>query len=83
MLAISSTRKLDLKHVLAFSLGPLPWSLATSQGALNKTAKSALLPLLECHSPVLKDDQVGRAAIIIDAMASFKLFANHQEHFEI
>ena len=32
---------------LAYPLGPLPWSLATADGAHTKTAKSALLHILE------------------------------------
>ena len=36
-----------IQEVLAYPLGPLPWSLATADGAPTKTAKSALLHILE------------------------------------
>ena len=63
---------LDLREVLSFSLGPLPWSLATPQGAPNKTTKSALLPLLESHGVPVQPNQVGRAAVLVDAMADIQ-----------
>ena len=70
MLAISTSRNLDLRMVLSFSLSPLPLSLASPQGNLNKTTKSSLLPLLESYgSPVEKN---GRAAPLVDAMATIQ-----------
>ena len=70
MLAILTSRNLDLRMVLSFSLSPLPLSLASPQGNLNKTTKSSLLPLLESYgSPVEKN---GRAAPLVDAMATIQ-----------
>ena len=55
MLAILMSRNLDLRMVLSFSLSPLPLSLASPQGNLNKATKSSLLPLFESYgSPVEK-----------------------------
>ena len=42
---------MDMKEVLSYSLGPVPWSLATAEDAMTKTAKSNLLPLLEGAVP--------------------------------
>ena len=36
-----------LKEVLAYSLGPIPWSLATLDGNVSKTVKSKLLDAIE------------------------------------
>ena len=70
MLAISTSRNLDLRMVLSFSLSPLPLSLTSPQGTLNNTTKSSLLPLLESYgSPV---ENIGRAALLVDAMATIQ-----------
>ena len=47
MLVIAQSRAMDLQHVLKFSIGPVPWSLATPDGQLRKTTKAVLLNLLE------------------------------------
>ena len=45
-------------------------SLASPHGNLNKTTKSSLLPLLESYgSPV---ENIGRAALLVDAMATIQ-----------
>ena len=44
---IQQTRKLDLKEVFCYPLGPIPWSIATSAGELMITSKSALMRELE------------------------------------
>lgn len=44
LLAIAKSREsLSLKDILVYSLGPIPYSLGTSDGGLVKTAKSKLL----------------------------------------
>ena len=50
MTAISQSRNLDMKKVLSHSLGPIPWSLATSDGTLRKTNKAVLSNNLEKES---------------------------------
>ena len=37
-----------MKDVLTYSLGPIPWALATPDGGLVKTEKSKLLKVIEC-----------------------------------
>ena len=79
MLAILTSRNLDLRMVLLFSLSPLPLSLASPQGNLNKTTKSSLLSLLESYgSPVGK---IGRAALLVDAMATIQSLTRHTGTF--
>ena len=46
-IVIAQARKLDMREVLKFSLGPVPWSFAMPDGTLAKTSKAKLLALLE------------------------------------
>ena len=39
MVLIATSRKLDIRSVLAHPLGPLPWSLGNCDGTLKKTSK--------------------------------------------
>ena len=50
---VKTVRSMDMKEVLSYSLGPVPWSraLATAEAGMTKTAKSNLLPLLEGAVP--------------------------------
>lgn len=68
MLVVAQTREMELKEVLTYELGPMPWSLATVDGGLVKTAKAKLLALLE--DGVAPAEQIPpNAAWMIDAMA--------------
>ena len=51
LLVIRGKRDVSLQEVLAYSLGPIPWSLATTDGGLVKTVKSKLLDSLEKDVP--------------------------------
>ena len=50
---IAQTRSVDMCLVLAFPLGPVPWSLASPDGSLVKTNKAKLLHYLEEDSQPL------------------------------
>ena len=55
MAVIAQSRKLDMKEVMRYELGPFPWSLATCDGMLRKTNKAVLSKKLEkLASPVEK-----------------------------
>ena len=47
MVVIAHHRQMNMQEVLTYPLGPLSWSLATADGVPTKTAKSALLHILE------------------------------------
>ena len=47
LLVICSKRNVSLKEVLTYSLGPIPWSLATADGGFVKSVKSKLLDTIE------------------------------------
>ncbi|KAG1713911.1 Lactosylceramide 1,3-N-acetyl-beta-D-glucosaminyltransferase [Nymphon striatum] len=42
MLLIAKSRKLDMKDVLQYPLGPKPWELSNADGTLKKTVKATL-----------------------------------------
>ena len=65
---VAQTRSLDMREVLSYELGPIPWSLATPDGGLVKTTKTSLLPLLEEGTPSAEDISP-RATLILDGMA--------------
>ena len=47
LLVIGGKREVSLRDVLTYSLGPIPWSLATADGSLAKTNKAKLLDAIE------------------------------------
>ena len=51
MIIIAKARQLSMEKVLSHPLGALPWSLAASDGALKKTAKSSLAEELQKDAP--------------------------------
>ena len=73
LVIIAQARSMDLKQVLQYLLGPVPWSLATADGAMCKTPKSKLLPLLESAASPVEQPPHG-AAHIIDGMAMLQAF---------
>ena len=76
MTLIGQTRKLDMKEVLSYRLGPIPWALANPDGTLRKTNKAQLSHrLAKDFSPV--DTIPSNSACIIDGMAIVqKVMAN-------
>ncbi len=57
-----------MPEVLTYPLGPLPWSLATAEGAPTKTATSALLHTLEEKAQPFEDVPAS-AVWILDGVA--------------
>ena len=51
---IGQFRKIDLKEVFKYPLGPLPWSLANAYGLRRKTNKAKLMQLLEKGTEVVE-----------------------------
>ena len=47
LLVICGKREVSLRDVLTYSLGPIPWSLATVDGSLAKTNKAKMLDAIE------------------------------------
>ena len=80
MVVMAQTRLLDLRQVLTFELGPLPWSLATPDGCPSKIQKSKLLDLLEKDIEP-EDDVLPTAAVIVDAMATLQALGSPSATF--
>ena len=68
MVVMAQNRQMDMRTVLTYPLGPLPWSLATTDGTLAKTTKSSLLHILEANAPAM-DGIPESATWVIDGMA--------------
>ena len=90
MLLIREIRKeLEIREILKYSLGPLPWALATGDGGVQKTTKSQLLKCLELYARSL-DDVPPHSVQIYDGMvilqqlppklASFDHISDHSLH---
>ena len=67
MVIIAHHRQMNMQEVLT-PLGPLPWSLATTDGATTKTATSALLHILEEKTQPVEDVPAS-AVWILDGVA--------------
>lgn len=68
MVLIAQSRKLNMREIFCYPLGPLPWSLANADGTMKKTNKAVLGQYLE-QNESLCDHQPSKCAVIIDAMA--------------
>ena len=68
IIVMAQARDLRMELILAFPLGPLPWSLATPDGFLRKTNKATLSNSLQSNMPV--DERIpDNSAVVIDGMA--------------
>jgi len=81
LLVVAQTRDMDLREVLQYSLGPLPWSLASVDGSLGKTDKSKLLEIL-VKEVEPAEDVPPTAALIVDGMAVLQAMKEIPETFE-
>ena len=68
IIIIGQSRKIDVRELLQYSLGPLPWFLATTEGFPRKTNKAALATPLQKDVP-LADGLPQNSAAIIDGMS--------------
>ena len=71
---------LNMREVLTYPLGPLPWSLACTDGALAKTNKAKLAEVLErSTAPAVNDPEC--TAGIFDGMAVLKALKDISKSF--
>ena len=80
LLVIRQSRQIDLRDLLTHELGPVPWSLATYDGSLAKTNKSALAKLLEDGVEILPN-LTNASAVIVDAMAQLQALRRIPDRF--
>ena len=81
LLVIGQSRQMDLKDLLTHELGPLPWSLASSDGSLAKTNKAILSKELENGVECLSNLPELTTAVIIDAMAVLQALVRVPDRF--
>ena len=75
LIVMAQNRSFNMRDVLSYSLGPLPWSIALADGSLVKNNKAKLLQFLE--KDMLPLDTVATGATwIIDGMALLQSMKN-------
>ena len=70
---MKQNRKVDLRYIFCYPLGPVPWTFATSNGELIKTSKSKLLHELEKGVTTAGSVPIPFVSII-DGMALVRMF---------
>lgn len=81
MLVIAQSRHLNMKEVLEYELGPIPWSIATTSGSLVKTNKSVLSGILGKNvDPVQNLPE--SCVLIFDIMATIQSLTKIPDTFE-
>ena len=83
MVIIAQSRNLPMKDVLRHPLGPLPWALATDEGSLRKTNKSALARELQKNVPVAESIPEPSACIIDGMSLVQKTKGDHRTFAEV
>jgi hypothetical protein len=78
MLLIAQHRKLDIKDVLCYPLGPKPWALANGDRTLKKTNKALLGKYIEKEIANV-EMTTGASATIVNAMGTVQMV--HDENF--
>ena len=53
IIVVAQTRKLEMKKVLSYPLGPIPWALANADGSLRKTDKAKFMNDIAQNVPVV------------------------------
>ncbi|KAJ4940926.1 hypothetical protein JOQ06_027216 [Pogonophryne albipinna] len=70
LLILGQSRKIEMREILSYSLGTVSYPLASADGSLAKTNKSALMDLLESKGGECLVDKVPiGGAILFDGMA--------------
>ena len=81
LLVVAQKRSVDLREVFEYSLGPLPWSLASADGSLGKTDKPKLMESLTKNIEPI-EDVPATSAIIVDRMAVLQSLKQVPETFK-
>ncbi|XP_071822275.1 uncharacterized protein [Apostichopus japonicus] len=78
LLLIGSSRQVDIKEMLSYSLGIFPLSIATCEGSLVKTNKAKMMQFLEekVDTPLYVERPPMEAAWIVDGMALLQQLKN-------
>ena len=77
IIVVAQTRKLEMKKVLSYLLGPIPWALANADGSLRKTDKAKFINDLAQNVPVFTE----KSACIVDGMSIVQKLDGNQKTF--
>ena len=80
IIVVAQTRKLEMKNVLSYPLGPIPWALANADGSLRKTDKAKFMNDIAQNVPVV-DVFTETSACIIDGMSIVQKLDGNQKTF--
>lgn len=76
IIVLGQNRKIEVRELLSYSLGPLPWSLATNEGFPRKNNKASLANVLQANIqladslPLVQKVNVGGGPITYKMVAS-------------
>ena len=80
LLVVSQSREIDMREVMTYCLGDIPFPLSNGLDSLVKTNKSALLNVLECEAKTVQNHCVQavpvNSALVIDGMALLQTLKN-------
>ena len=80
MIVIAESRNLQMREVLSYPLGPLPWSLATPDGLMRKTNKTSMAKELQKNIQAAYSI-LQPSAFMIDEMALVHRLKGDQKTF--
>ena len=80
IIVVAQTRKLEMKKVLSYPLGPIPWALANADGSLRKTDKAKFMNDIAQNVPVV-EVFTEKSACIVDGMSIVQKLDGNQKTF--
>ena len=72
LFVLASNHQLNMESVLSYPLGPVPWALATADGAHTTTDKSTFLRKLEDNATTAGRPPLDTVSYIVDGNALFQ-----------
>ena len=80
IIVVAQTRKLQMKKVLSYPLGPIPWVLANADGSLRKPDKAKFMNDIAQNVPVV-EVFTDKSACIVDGMSIVQILDGNQKTF--
>ena len=80
IIVVAQTRKLEMKKVLSYPLGPIPWALANADGSLRKTDTAKFMNDIAQNVPVV-EVFTEKSACIVDGMSIVQKLDGNQKTF--
>ena len=80
IIVVAQTRKLEMKQVLSYPLGPIPWTLANADGSLRKTYKAKFMNDIAQNVPAA-EVFTDKSACIVGGMSIVQKLDGNQKTF--